>query len=227
MDHAALGTIEQRMNARLAIFDIDGTLRRVADPWLHLHRHLNTAAEGGLFFRQWQQGEISYEELCRRDAAMWRDVPRSRILDALDSNPLRAGARDLVQWLANRQVVCVGLSTGLSVFHDVTAQSLGLAEVVCNELLFDGDRCTGEVAIRVTEDGKAAAMDEILARHGCRAAQTMVFGDGPADIPLLRRAGVAVAVFPREAEVANCADYVLHREPLSDFVAVLDAISKR
>ena len=37
------------------MIDIDGTLRRVADPWLHLHRHLNTAAEGGMYFRQWQQ----------------------------------------------------------------------------------------------------------------------------------------------------------------------------
>ena len=47
---------------KLAIFDIDGTLRRVRDPWIHLHNHLGVADQAKDFPARWQKGEISYNE---------------------------------------------------------------------------------------------------------------------------------------------------------------------
>ncbi len=207
----------------LAIFDLDGTLRREPDPWLHLHRHLRTGAEGEKYYRRWRAGEITYQELCRLDAAEWRGATRENILQALANNPLRQGARELIGFLKARGIACVGLSTGLSVFHDVTAIELGLNEVLCNELCFADGLCAGEVIVNVTEDSKAAAMEQLMARYSSSAARTIVFGDGRADIPMLNRAGLSVAVFPRSAEVARSARYVIETEPLTAGLAFLQA----
>jgi phosphoserine phosphatase len=51
------------MNPSIAAFDIDGTLRTVADPWLHLHTHLGTLEHGAAFYRRWLAGEITYSEM--------------------------------------------------------------------------------------------------------------------------------------------------------------------
>jgi hypothetical protein len=59
---------------RLAVFDIDGTLRRVRDPWVHLHKHLGVADRACEFIPRWQRGEISYDEWARLDASLWRGV---------------------------------------------------------------------------------------------------------------------------------------------------------
>ncbi len=207
----------------LAILDLDGTLRREPDPWLHLHRHLRTGAEGEKYYRRWRAGEISYNDLCRLDAAEWRGVTREKILQALANNPLREGAREVITFLKEHGITCVGLSTGLSVFHEVTARELGLAEVLCNELSFRGDTCAGEVLVNVTEDSKSLVMEQLMARYVSSDAQTLVFGDGRADIPMLKRAGLSVAVFPRSEEVARSARYVIDTEPLTGALAFLQA----
>jgi phosphoserine phosphatase len=46
---------------KLAIFDIDGTLRRVRDPWIHLHEHLGVAEKAEGFIDRWQHCHFSLE----------------------------------------------------------------------------------------------------------------------------------------------------------------------
>jgi phosphoserine phosphatase len=207
---------------KLAIIDIDGTLRRVPDPWLHLHKHLRCEAAGEGYYQSWRRGEITYLDLCRLDAAQWRGVRREAMLEALATNPLRDGALELIGWFKGRGVACVGLSTGLSLFHEVTAAALGLSQVVCNELCFEAGRCTGEVIVHLAEDEKSTRMDQLLREFGCDASQTVVLGDGTADIPILARAGLAIAVFPRSPEVAASAHCVVSAEPISRVIPWLE-----
>ena len=206
---------------RLAVFDIDGTLRRVRSPWWLLHEHLGLAEAARGYAPMFERGEISYAEWAALDAALWRGRSREEIAGALASNPLRAGAGELLAYLRGRGIVCVAVSTGLDVFAEPTAEALGLAEVVCNRLLFDGDRCRGEVEVRVTEEGKAAALAEVLRRRGVEAEEVVAFGDGPADVPVLRAAGLGVAVCPADPAVRAAADCVVEDEPIDRIVAEL------
>jgi phosphoserine phosphatase len=198
----------------LAIFDIDGTLRTVADPWIHLHRHLGTAERGEDFFRRWSSGEISYQQLSALDASLWKGVRRSRMREALASNPLRAGAKQLVNWFRLREIPCVGISTGLCVFNEVAKRELGLDEIITNELVFSGDICTGAVTVNVEEDSKGAILAMICQRYGCEPSSTIVFGDGPADRAMFAMARFSVAVFPRSPELAAEASLVVATEPI-------------
>jgi len=207
---------------RLVIFDIDGTLRRVRSPWSLLHDFLGVAEQAKDFLSLWQRGQISYEEWAYLDASLWRGFRRERIVAALEMSPFREGAVELVNWFTSRLIPCVGISTGLSLFNDVTARELGLEEVICNELHFDGDTCNGMVSVRVREDNKGDIMDDVLERYAVRAEYVVAFGDGTADIPLLTRAGLGVAICPSNDKVRGCVRYVVEAEPIHGAIPIVE-----
>jgi phosphoserine phosphatase len=208
------------MHPTIAVFDVDGTLRTVADPWLHLHNHLGTIEHGRQFYRRWSSGEISYARMAELDASVWKGVDRGRMLECLKSNPLRQGARRLVRWFKDRAVPCVGISTGLSLFNEITARESGLDDVVSNDLLFSGRTCTGKIVVNVEEDRKGDALRRVLERYRVDGASMIAFGDGRADLAMFEMASLAVAVFPRSEEVSRKADLVIESEPI-------DAICER
>ncbi len=211
-----------KRSLKLAIFDIDGTLRRVRDPWIHLHNHLGVAEQAKDLLELWKRGEISYEEWARLDASFWHGHSRERIVEALELNPLRLGARKLVGWFNSRSVPCVAISTGLSIFNDITAAELGIGEVICNELQFEGDICNGEISVQVNEDNKGEVMDEVLQRYSVPEREVVAFGDGTADIPLLRKAGLGVAICPANEKVRSSVEHVVGQEPIDRALAFVE-----
>lgn len=204
----------KKKSLRLALFDIDGTLRRIRDPWIHLHHHLGVAEQAKDLPTRWQRGEITYEQWAQLDASFWRGSTRERIVTALGTNPFRNGATELIAWFTSRAIPCVGISSGLSIFNEITAAKLGIKEVISNDLHFDGDICNGEISIQVNEENKGEIMDEILQRYSVRAEQVAAFGDGTADIPLLRRAGLGIAICPANDKVRSSARHVVGDEPI-------------
>ena len=208
---------------KLAIFDIDGTLRRVRDPWIHLHNHLGVAEQAKDLPDRWKRGEISYSEWARLDASFWRGHTREKMIAAIDTNPFRAGARELIGWFTSRSIPCVGISSGLSIFNDITALELGIRESISNELEFDGDIFKGGISIRVHEKNKAEIMDEVLTRYSIIEEQVVAFGDGTADIPLLTKAGLGVAICPLNDKVRSSAECVVEAEPIDRAITFVRA----
>ena len=203
-----------RTPLKLAIFDIDGTLRRVRDPWIHLHNHLGVADLAKEFPARWQKGEISYDEWAELDASLWRGYSREKIVKALELNPLRVGARKLVDWFNSHSIPCVGISSGLAIFNEVTAAELKITEIISNELQFEGNICNGKITIQVNEENKGQVMDKILQRYSTTEEQVVAFGDGTADIPLLTKAGLGVAICPSNELVGFSAGHIVGEEPI-------------
>ena len=52
----------------LAVFDLDGTLKTVRDPYLYLHRCLGVEEEGTALIARGKAGELSYDEWLSADA---------------------------------------------------------------------------------------------------------------------------------------------------------------
>ena len=207
---------------RLALFDIDGTLRRVRDPWIHLHHHLGVAEQAKDLPARWQRGEITYEQWAQLDASFWRGSTRETIVAALRTNPFRDGARELIDWFTSRAIPCVGISSGLSIFNEITAAELGIKEVISNELQFDGDICNGEISIQVNEENKGEIMDEVLERYSVGDEQVAAFGDGRSDIPLLRKAGLGIAICPSNDKVRSSAGHVVGDEPIDRAIMLVE-----
>ncbi|NIQ89480.1 MAG: HAD-IB family phosphatase [Deltaproteobacteria bacterium] len=211
-----------KSSLKLAIFDIDGTLRRVRDPWIHLHHHLGVAEQAKDLPARWQRGEITYEQWAQLDASFWRGSTRETIVTALGTNPFRDGARELIDWFTSRAIPCVGISSGLSIFNEITAAELGIKEIISNDLQFDGDICNGEISIQVNEENKGEIMDEILERYSVRDEQVAAFGDGTADIPLLEKAGLGIAICPSNDKVRSSARHVVGDEPIDQALAFVE-----
>ena len=208
---------------RLAIFDIDGTLRRVRDPWIHLHNHLGVAEQAKDLPGLWKSGKISYEEWARLDASFWRNHTRERMVAALEANPFRDGARELIGWFTSRSIPCVGISSGLSIFNEITARELGIKEIISNELHFDGDICNSGISVYVHEENKGEIMDEMLEGYEVTVEQVVAFGDGTADIPLLSKAGLGIAICPSNDKVRFCAEHAVRSEPIDRAIAFVEA----
>ena len=211
-----------RTPLKLAIFDIDGTLRRVRDPWIHLHHHLGLAEETRDLADLWKRGKISYQEWASLDASFWRGHRRDNIVAALQANPLRDGARELISWFTCRSIPCAGISSGLSIFNEITARELGIKEIISNELHFDGEICNGTISVHVHEENKGEIMDEVMARYAVSQEQVAAFGDGTADIPLLKKAGLGVAICPVNEVVWSAADRVVAEEPIHTALPFVD-----
>ncbi len=206
---------------KLAIFDIDGTLRRVPDPWFHLHKFLGLGKQAGSFFNSWQEGKITYKELCRLDASLWKGFTRDRIVDALKIDPIRKGARNLVKWFNSNSIPCVGISSGLSVFNNITAKDLGIEKIISNDLLFDDNICIGKVNINVNEESKIQIFKEVLSQYSVTPKEVVVFGDGPGDISLLMEAELGIAICPLNDTVRRNAKYVVEAEPINTAINIV------
>ncbi|PWJ39279.1 HAD family hydrolase [Sediminitomix flava] len=209
------------MNKHIAVFDIDGTLRQVVDPWMLLHNHLNTAEKGAEIYKAWAANEISYDRMCELDVALWKGISKEKMLEALATNPIRKGAKELVSWFKERGITCIGISTGLSFLNEITAKELGLDEVYSNEVLFENGICTGQMNIHVREESKDETLVNALKKHQIDG-DVFAFGDGPADVKLFLNADFSVAVFPRNEKIAECADIVVAEEPLHTVLEQLE-----
>lgn len=208
---------------RLGVFDIDGTLRTARDPWIHLHEHLGFGAEAHAHKDLFFSGKISYQEWVDRDAALWRGFSKDQILAALEHNPLKPGATELLAWFRSREIPLVGISTGLDVFNQVVAREFGFKYMHSNELIFD-DRgvCTGEAVIHVREDGKGQVLLKVLEDMRIDPKTIVAFGDGSADIAMFQIAGLSIAVSPSKDAIRNAASHCLDSEPLTHALPLLE-----
>ena len=57
-------------------------------------------------------------------------------------------------------------------------------------------------------NSKSRGIDEVIAYYGLRLEETMAFGDGGNDIPMLKHAGIGVAMGNASPEIQAAADYV-------------------
>jgi phosphoserine phosphatase len=210
---------------RLAVFDLDGTLKREKDPYMYLHSHLGTAEAAEQWVAPGLSGEIPYEEWLRLDVSLWRGIPRSRIEQVLRENPYLPGARETVAAMKERGVRVAIISTGLLLHAQIVAHDLGISPVYANEIMFERDGAeavvSGQTRAHVTLGEKGRLMENLQSELGVRAEQCLAVGDGSSDIPLFERAGVSVALNPSSPEVATAADIVL---PDQDMRPLLDRL---
>ncbi|MFZ5915960.1 MAG: HAD-IB family phosphatase [Chloroflexota bacterium] len=198
---------------RLAIFDLDGTLKQARDPYVYLHRCLGTSEAADAFFAQGMNGEIEYEEWLRLDAELWRGTPRSRLETLLRQNPYVPGAQETVAALKARGVRVALISSGLLLHAQMVAAELDIGPAYGNEIFFDGDGpqavVNGHVRAHLTHHGKGPIMDRLQAELGVSPDECLAVGDARGDIALFERAAVGVAVNPDRPEVSAAAHIVL------------------
>jgi len=202
------------MRLKLALFDLDGTLKQVRDPYIYLHRQLGTWEQSQEFLQLGMEGKIPYAEWLRRDAELWAGQPVERIIALFRANPYVPGAGAVLRALKQAGVTVALISSGLTLHAELVRAEFGLDYAFANEALVADGRLTGEAVERVPEGGKGAIADQLMVELGVSSDTLLAIGDSTSDIALFERAGVSVAVNPSSDEVRAAADIVLEEPDL-------------
>jgi phosphoserine phosphatase len=212
---------------KLAVFDLDGTLKRERDPYVYLHRKLCTLETAEVFTAKGMSGELPYEEWLRLDTGLWTGKPRRLLEQHLRENPYLPGARETVAALRNRGVTVAIISSGLLLHAEMVAEELAIGPVLGNEIGFDGEGdaavVNGHTTVFVPYGGKQAVLGRLQAELGVTPAETLAAGDTRSDLGLFSLAAIAVAVQPDHPSVASAAHIVL---PDADLRPLLGRLSQ-
>jgi len=206
---------------KLAVFDLDGTLKEAYSPWRYLHEALGVEQQAAVFRHRFFQGEIDYLEWARLDAALWTGVELARVQTIFQQSCYRPGVQELFTLLQDNHVLTAIVSSGLDVQARQVAAELGIWRVISNELVVREGLLTGEARILVTEETKGQAMAHLRHEASALPEQCLAMGDGLADIQLFDQAGLTIAVCPRDAQVREAAHMVITDGDLSAAIPVI------
>jgi phosphoserine phosphatase len=206
----------------LVIFDVDGVLKEVVDPYMLLHRHFGTVEEGKRHFRAFREGHITYHEFAQLDAWSWRGQSVDEIKSVLRSTPYIPGSFEAAAGLRERGIPFVLLSSGFDLNVADVADDLGADDWRANILHQDRGRIVGSMTVRVPYGGKGPLVREIIQRWDVDPARVLAVGDSDTDIRMFEQTGHALAIRPRSEAVSQAADATM--PDLSMFVDFLDSL---
>jgi phosphoserine phosphatase len=139
-------------------------------------------------------GEIDFANSLRERVGLLAGLPRDALARVAERITLNPGARTLIRTLRADGAYTALVTGGFICFAEAVARDCGFDDVRANELLFDGDRLSGEVGEPIlAPEAKLAALSELAERCGLDMAATAAVGDGANDLDMVRAAGLGVA----------------------------------
>lgn len=141
------------------------------------------------------QGKLEFADSLRNRVALLKDAPVA-ILDTVAANmPLMPGLTLLVDGAKAAGWKVAIASGGFTRFAGKLQQDLGLDHIEANNLETEGEVLTGQVLGRIVDARvKAETLQLLQSRYGIAEQQTVAIGDGANDLPMLKAAGLGVAI---------------------------------
>lgn len=181
---------------KLFVFDLENTL--IFNEFLPELAHLvGQGEEVARITQRGVAGEIDWVDGFRRRAAFLAGLPRAEVQRMAEQIRLVPGALGFVRALRGGGHR-VGLITGGPSELALQAKALFGADLsVSNDFIYDGERFTGDVVVRVTPETKGLFAREMARTLGVPPGDIIAFADGAMDAGLLRSAAVALGVNSR------------------------------
>lgn len=203
-----------RLDIRLVVFDVDGTLTKHSSVWWRLHEHFGTTREGKLFYDQFFAGAITYDEWADLDAGLWKGKTLSEVMKVVHSTQLALGAEEVIRILKDHHLKTAILSGGLDIMANDIGQRVGIDYVLTNKLYHKDGILTGEVKNRVAWGAKSEVISQISSHFSIPLEKTAFVGDGRNDMSVFEVVGLSIAFNPEDLEVADAADVVIRNDDL-------------
>ena len=149
-------------------------------------------------------GELDFEAAIDERVGLLKGLPVSVIQKVLDTRiTLAAGGETLLGTMKANGAYAALVSGGFVQFTSAIAERLGFDENRANTLIEDGDTLAGTVQRPILgQDSKVEALDDITARLGITAGDTVAVGDGANDLKMIHRAGMGVALHAKPTVAA-------------------------
>ncbi len=196
---------------RLLIADMDSTMIR-QECIDELADEAGVGPQVAAITARAMNGELDFEAALRERVGLLRGLPEAVIARVLrDRITLMPGGKVLVATMKANGAHAALVSGGFTAFTAAVAGWLGFDETRANVLHIADGRLAGTVADPILgKEAKLSALDEISARLGIARAEAIAVGDGANDLPMLRAAGMGVALHAKPRVQADCDIRVNH-----------------
>jgi phosphoserine phosphatase len=178
---------------KLFVFDLENTLI-YNELMPELARLVGSEEEVERITRLGVRGRLDWVEGFRRRARFLAGISREDVVKAVRDLRLVPGALGFVRALRGRGHRLGLITGGPSELAHRAREIFGADRTVSNDFVYEGNRFTGEVVVRVTPSTKGTFALEMGRSLGVEPRDTVAFADGLMDLELLRSAGTAVAV---------------------------------
>lgn len=213
---------EKKIQYKLAIFDLDGTLTREKSIWEYIHVRLGKwygfAEE---YQKQFLAGKISYQEFCERDAEVWKGMKVEEMMEIVKTVPFHAGVDELISYLKQKGLKLTMVSSGLSLLSDWVHQKFAFDYSVANTLLHENGVLNGKVQIQVHYDKKAEWVEKIMRQFAVRPEEAIAIGDSRGDLDMFQMVGFSVAFNSSCSDLEKVATVCVRTENLADIMPEL------
>lgn len=142
------------------------------------------------------KGELDFEGALKARLALMKGLPESAIAHIVEQRiSFTPGGRTLVATMKAHGAYAALISGGFVQFTAHVAKELDFDEHRANELIVEEGQLAGRVREPILgKDAKVSALHELTRKLGLDLADTLAVGDGANDIPMLKDAGLGVAL---------------------------------
>ena len=144
-------------------------------------------------------GEIDFAEALRERVDMLAGVSVELLQRTFDERvTLNPGARTLVKTMAANGAITALISGGFQFFTSRVADTAGFGSFGGNMFEIEDSVLTGQITGDIVgAEAKQTTLESLMAEHDIPTELTLAVGDGANDIPMLKAAGLGVAVRPK------------------------------
>ncbi|MFQ5838523.1 MAG: HAD family hydrolase [Thermoplasmata archaeon] len=178
---------------KLFVFDLENTL--IYNELLpELAKLVGRKEEVERITRLGVEGQIDWVEGFRQRTRYLAGITRDDVLRSARDLRLVPGALGFVKSLRGKGHGLGFITGGPSELAWEAGNLFGADRTVSNDFIYEDDRFTGEVVVRVTPSTKGTFALRMAEALGVEPRDIVAFADGVMDVGLLEAAGVAVAV---------------------------------
>jgi phosphoserine phosphatase len=214
---------QKKTKLRLAVFDLDGTLKAVRSPFRYVSESLGLQAQAESIFVRFQRGEIAYQDWGKLEVALWQGTPEWRLIQILHTIPYRPGAVEFVRRLKSGGVIIVLISAAFRQHVEPSAEELA-AEFVCNSIGVADGLLTGDFSSRIDGRNKGKIINDLQTRFGISQDETLTAGDTAGDISMFSESAISIAVDPESLEIVQAASLLLPENDWRQAWELIDAL---
>ena len=166
-------------------------------------------------------GKLGFADALRERVQMLSGVSVALLQQTFDQRvTLNPGARTLVKTMTANGAFTALVSGGFQFFTSRVAEATGFGTFAGNLFEIEGNVLTGRVTGDIVgAEAKQTTLEALMAEHSIPSELTLAVGDGANDIPMLKAAGLGVALRPKPV-VRDAADVNLDHGDLTALLFV-------
>ncbi|AWW35218.1 phosphoserine phosphatase SerB [Mannheimia varigena] len=169
------------------------------------------------------RGELDFEQSLRKRVGTLKNAPESILQKVRENLPLMDGFEEMVATLKSHGWKLAIASGGFDYFADYLKEKYGLDFAVSNQLEILDGKLTGKVLGKVVDaQYKADTLQQLATEFNIPKNQWVAVGDGANDLPMLRTAGLGVALHAKP-KVQEQANFVVNFGDLTALCLLLNA----